>query len=83
MLFVLLLVFPATTETRAADVAQVKVSAGSVYIERGGQRLPAPVGTRVQASDTIVTGADAKVGITFVDDSRLSAGPNSTLAINR
>jgi len=83
MLFVLLLAFLATTETRAADVAQVKVSAGSVYIERGGQRLPAPVGTRVQASDTIVTGADGKVGITFVDDSRLSAGPNSNLAINR
>ena len=83
MLFVLLLVFLATTETRAADVAQIKVSTGSVYIERGGQRLAAPVGTGVQATDTIVTGADGKVGITFVDDSRLSAGPNSTLAINR
>ena len=83
MLFVLLLAFLATTETRAADVAQVKVSAGSVYIERGGQRLAAPVGTGVQATDTIVTGADGKVGITFVDDSRLSAGPNSNLAINR
>ena len=83
MLFVLLLVFLATTETRAADVAQVKVSTGAVFIERGGQRLAAPVGTRVQASDTIVTGADGKVGITFVDDSRLSAGPNAALAINR
>ena len=83
MLFVLLLAFLATTETRAADVAQVKVSVGSVHIERGAQRLPAPVGTRVEASDTIVTGADGKVGITFVDDSRLAAGPNSTLAINR
>ena len=83
MLFVLLLVFLATTETRAADVAQIKVSTGSVYIERGGQRLAAPVGTGVQATDTIVTGADGKVGITFIDDSRLSAGPNSTLAINR
>lgn len=83
MLFALLLAVLATTESRAADVAQIKVSTGSVYIERGGQRLAAPVGTGVQASDTIVTGADGKVGLTFVDDSRLAAGPNSTLAINR
>lgn len=83
MLLVLLVAFLATAETRAADVAQVKVSTGAVHVERGGKRLPAPVGTRIQATDTIVTGADGKVGITFVDDSRLSAGPNSTLAINR
>ena len=83
MLFLLSLAFLATTESRAADVGQVKVSAGSVHIERGGKRLAAPVGTGVQASDTIVTGADGKVGITFVDDARLSAGPNSTLAINK
>ena len=83
MLFALLVVFVATAQSRAADVAQVKVSVGTVHIERGAQRLPAPVGTRVEASDTIVTGAYGKVGITFVDDSRLSAGPNSTLAITR
>lgn len=67
----------------AQDVGQIKTSTGAVSIERGAQRLPGQVGTPVQASDTIVTGADGSVGITFVDNSRLSAGPNSSLAINR
>jgi hypothetical protein len=30
-----------------------------------------------------VTGTDGSAGITFADNSRLSVGPNSTLAINR
>lgn len=71
------------TAARADDVGQVKVSRGAVHIERAGQTLPAPVGTRVQQTDVIVTGADGAAGITFDDDSRLSVGPESRLAIER
>ena len=67
----------------ADTVGQVKVSTGAVSIERAGQRLPAPVGTNIDAADSIMTGADGTAGITFIDNSRLSVGPNSTLAINR
>jgi hypothetical protein len=67
----------------ASDVGEIKVSRGSVHIEREGQQLPGPVGTRIQQSDVIVTGADGSVGITFMDDSLLSVGPNSVLAIDR
>ena len=67
----------------AQNVGQLKVSTGPVFIERAGQRIPAPVGTGVQAADTIVTGADAAAGVTFVDNSRMSLGPNSTLAVSR
>ena len=73
----------AATQALADGVGQVKVSSGAVFIERAGQRLSAPIGTSVESSDTIVTGADGSAGITFVDNSRLSVGPNSTLAINR
>lgn len=65
------------------DIAQIKVAKGSVFVERGGQRLPAQVGTRLQASDTLITGADGSAGITFVDNSLLSIGPGSELAIER
>ena len=58
-------------------------STGPVFIERAGQRSPAPVGTAVHAADTIVTGADAAAGVTFIDNSRMSLGPNSTLAVSR
>ena len=37
----------------------------------------------IQARDTVKTGADGSVGITFHDNSLLSAGPNSELVIER
>lgn len=67
----------------ALDIGQVKVARGVVYIERAGQRLPVEVGSGVQPSDTVVTGADGSVGITFTDNTMMSAGPNSNLAIDR
>jgi hypothetical protein len=67
----------------ANDVGQIKTAKGAALIERAGQKLPAAVGAKVRQSDTVVTGADGSVGITFVDNSLLSAGPNSTLAIER
>jgi hypothetical protein len=65
----------------ADDIAQFRVAKGLVYLERSGQRLPAHVGTHLQATDTVVTGADGSAGIAFVDNSLLSVGPNSVLAI--
>ena len=75
--------FLAATQVFADDVGKVKISTGSVFIERAGVRMPGPVGATIEATDTIVTGADGTAGVTFVDNSRLSLGPNSTLAINR
>ncbi len=37
----------------------------------------------MQASDVVRTGADGSVGITMTDNSLLSAGPNSVLALDR
>jgi hypothetical protein len=65
----------------AADVGLVKVSKGNVQIERSGARMAAPVGTALQASDVIVTGADGSAGVTFSDNSLVSVGPNSVFAI--
>lgn len=67
----------------AADAGMIKVSTGEAWIDRAGARLAARVGDKVQPSDVIVTGPKGAVGITFADDSRLSIGPNSVLAIDR
>ena len=67
----------------AQEAGRVKVAKGAVQIERAGQTLPATPGAVVQAGDVVVTGADGSVGITFLDSSLLSAGPNSVLAIDR
>jgi hypothetical protein len=67
----------------AQEAGHVKVAKGAVQIERTGQKTPATVGAVVQAGDVVTTGADGSVGITFLDNSLLSAGPNSVLAIDR
>lgn len=65
------------------NVGLIKVARGTVHLERDGQRLPATVGMPVRQSDTLVTGADGSVGVTFSDNSLLSAGPGSVLVIER
>ena len=67
----------------AADIGQIKIAKGSVTVDRAAQSLQGVVGLRLQASDVITTGADGSVGITMSDDSLLSAGPNSTLSLDR
>lgn len=66
----------------AQGIGVIKKLAGSVQVERNGQQQPASLGMSVQEQDLIITGADGSVGILFVDDSRMSAGPNSRLALN-
>jgi len=67
----------------ANDVGQVKVTKGVVHVEREGARIPAVVGMPVRQADKLVTGADGTVGVTFADNSLLSVGPNSTLAVDK
>ena len=68
---------------QAADIGKVKVAKGSVEIQRGSSKMPAQVGTPLQLSDVVVTGADGSAGITFTDNSLVSIGPNSVFAIDK
>jgi hypothetical protein len=67
----------------ANDVGQVKTAKGTVHVEREGKRLPASVGMPIRQADTLVTGSDGAVGVTFTDNSLLSTGPNSVLVVDR
>jgi hypothetical protein len=71
------------TAALAVDVGQIKTVKGEVYIERGKLRIPATVGTAVQATDVVHTGKTGSTGITFIDNSRMALGPGSVLAIDR
>ena len=75
--------FAAAQAAHAADIGQIKVSKGDVAIDRGSQTIAGGVGARLQAADVIRTGTDGSVGITMSDNSLLSAGPNSVLALDR
>ena len=63
------------------DIGQVKTLAGMAHVERGDQELPVEPGFRLEASDVVVTGEDSRLGITFIDNTRLSAGPNSRIEL--
>ena len=73
----------ATPLAWAEDIGQVKVTSGAVHIQRGSERLPVTVGTRVRVSDTVVTGDNGSVGITFTDNTLLSAGPDTVLVLEQ
>jgi len=66
-----------------ADVGQIKVATGQVFVDRKGQSLPGRAGLVLEAEDVLRTGADGSVGITMRDNSLLSAGPNSIVSLER
>ncbi len=69
---------------RADDsIGQVKTAKGDVKVVRQGASLPLAVGDHVFQSDTISTAKGASVGITFVDNSMMSLGPSSQLALDQ
>lgn len=83
--FLVFIAFLVTSVTgaSAADIGRIKSTRGDAHIQRDGQRVSAALDTPVRATDTVVTGTDGAVGITFLDNSRVSAGPNSVLVLNR
>jgi hypothetical protein len=70
---------PEAAET--PPIAQVKKVAGQVVIQRSGEPLPAKIGDPLFEKDVVETGPDGGIGITFVDNTVFSAGPNSQLAL--
>ncbi len=84
----MLLCMMMTVQVQAADpgeeVGRIKTLKGESYIIRGseGRRL-AMVNDRVYAQDQLETGADGSMGVTFIDNSRFSVGPNSLVSLDR
>lgn len=73
----------ATPAASQNQIAQVKTVSGQVKVERGsGQTSPKP-GDLLFEKDTIVTGSDGSIGITFIDNTVMSAGPNSEISLEQ
>lgn len=73
---------PAAAQERPV-AGRIKVSSGAAFIVRDGGQVPAQVGQIVYESDGLRTGADGKVGVTLIDDTRLSLGPASELKLEQ
>jgi hypothetical protein len=81
LLALLLLGVPAA---RADDtpIAQIKTEAGAVHATRDGKQVDLKAGDELYEKDVIDTGADGTIGLTFTDNSVLSLGPNSEVALS-
>lgn len=62
-----------------ADIGRIKLANGKASVERGGKLLPIRPGFVIEAGDTLVTGPGGKAGVTFIDNTRLSAGPGTRM----
>jgi hypothetical protein len=78
-----LLLFLASTAAALPPeaIGHIQTLKGAAYILRGGNTVTAIVGAPIFCMDTIRTVKTGAVGIILADDSSLSLGPNSEIAI--
>src|SRR5262249_42019933 len=71
-----------TLEAREAPAGYVKIATGAAFIVRAAQAHPARPGDPVYENDALRTGADGRLGVTLKDETRVSLGPNSEIALS-
>jgi len=76
------LAFAAHAETASNEIGRVKLASGTASVLRAGKPQLIKPGFVLLKGDTLVTGANGRIGITFSDNSRFAAGPNSRIALN-
>jgi hypothetical protein len=64
-----------------AAIAQIKSTSGAAFVVRNDNRLPAKPGDFLNEHDLLQTGADGAMGVTFTDNTVLSLGANSEVAL--
>ena len=65
-----------------AEIARVKQSSGTAFVERNAQQLKPAPGFQLQTGDKLVTGKDGRISVTFVDNTRFAVGPNSRVSVS-
>ena len=66
-----------------AEIGQIKNVAGQVFLSRNNVQQPAKTGDLIEQADVLTTGPNGSVGITFIDNTRFSAGPNSRIELKQ
>jgi hypothetical protein len=64
------------------EIARVKTFTGTVSIIRTEKVIPVSRDEKIYKGDTLKTGADGSLGITFRDNTLLSLGPGSIVIMN-
>ena len=77
-----LLAAAAAAAQERAPIGSVKTAAGPAFVVSAQGRSPAKVGDYVFKNDTIETGKDGALGVTFKDDTQVSIGGDSQLTLD-
>ena len=78
----LILVGPGSSATADAFVGVVKTLEGGAAITRDGETIVVGTGIEIQRADIVKTDRNGFVGLVFSDDTRISMGPNTELAVD-
>jgi hypothetical protein len=65
----------------SAEIGRVKSVVGTASIDRGGRPLAVAPGTQLESGDVLVTGRDGRMGVAFIDETRIAVGPGSRIAL--
>ena len=77
---IVLLEAPPTLATSFVGV--VKTLEGTATIRRGNQQITPVIGMEIQQSDVVSTGAEGRLGLVFSDDTRITMGSNTEIAVD-
>lgn len=83
ILLVLLVFCPTFAQAQDERIGSIKNVEGEVFVLRGGETITAEAGTVLYRGDQLKTGETGRVGVVFRDDTRLSLGGNSDLAVEQ
>lgn len=65
-----------------AEIGRVKLASGQAMVQRNGTMQAVKPGFVLLKGDTLVTGPKGRIGVTFSDNTRFAAGPNSRVALS-
>lgn len=66
-----------------AEIGRIKSLVGAVSIKRGDSLVKAIPGFKLEQGDWIMTGPDGRVGISFLDNTRMAVGPKSQVRMSQ
>ncbi|MFC1862803.1 FecR domain-containing protein [Thermodesulfobacteriota bacterium] len=72
-----------SAHTALAEIGQIKTLKGKAFIVRDDSKLPAKAGDLLLHSDILETGPQGSLGITFIDNSRFSIGPDTRIELKQ
>jgi hypothetical protein len=81
MLFLVLVLLGSSAQAQEA-VAILKTVSGHVWVIRDDDRISATPGMELLEADLLGTDADGSAGVSFMDGSRVSLGPDSAMEIS-